>query len=77
VIDALPDFRGDCVGRWDLFDEQAKFESAHGVEARHREAAAICQTCPALAECRAWFDGLAVRHRPPGVVAGHAHRRYR
>jgi hypothetical protein len=38
-------------------------------------ALALCGHCGALQPCRAWFDGLAPRHRPEGVVAGLVHRR--
>lgn len=30
----------------------------------------ICRSCPALADCRTWFDSLRPSQRPRGVVAG-------
>lgn len=30
----------------------------------------VCGTCPALADCRRWIDGLPPHQRPAGVVAG-------
>jgi hypothetical protein len=37
-------------------------------------ALAICDACPALTACQAWFDGLPARLRPTGVVAGQVRR---
>lgn len=68
--DQLPEFDGDCAGRWSLFDEAEPDEDRTTVRFRHEAAARICRGCPALTECRAWADSLPRRHRPPGVLAG-------
>jgi hypothetical protein len=68
VIGAIPDLPGAaCRGTAPQFDED-------GDEAA---ALALCGRCSALQPCRSWFDGLAPRQRPEGVVAGLVHRRDR
>ena len=54
-----------CVGQDRLFDAADR--------ERTRQAAAVCQRCPALAECRAWAKTLPRSTRPPGVLAGRLH----
>lgn len=63
-----------CRGLSAEFDE--RHEGEHQADADHRFNAAIrvCQQCPELIRCRAWFDSLAPQDRPPGVVAGVIHR---
>lgn len=77
ALAGLPDLRGAmCVGRWDLFDadQDDADDRAWAIE----RAVEICQTCPVLAACIVYVDGLKPSQRPPGVVAGrtqHAPRR--
>ncbi|MAU81880.1 MAG: transcriptional regulator [Gordonia sp.] len=43
-----------CTDRPDLFDPQASGEKATAARARHHQAAALCDSCPSVALCRAW-----------------------
>jgi hypothetical protein len=52
-----------CKGRPSTFDVADRHDPK--IEA----AQAICRTCPALRDCRAWLDGLPRSARPCGVVA--------
>ena len=52
-----------CVGDWSIFDET---DNPEIVEYAKNQ----CQACPALAECRSWFESLKPSKRPPGTVAG-------
>ena len=70
---ALPGAR--CRGRAHLFDEPEPGEPAELVEQRHAQALGLCQHCPSVTACAAWFDALPPRQRPGGVIAGHIHRR--
>jgi hypothetical protein len=66
IIAAIPDLPGAaCRGTAPMFDED------------HDEGAALalCSHCSALQPCPAWFDALAPRERPEGVVAGLIHHR--
>lgn len=65
---ALPGAR--CRHRGALFDAAERGEDPKAVRARHNQALGLCQRCPALDGCKQWFDGLPVRKRPSGVVAG-------
>jgi WhiB family redox-sensing transcriptional regulator len=66
VLGAIPALDGAaCRGRAPEFDDDAD-ETA---------ALAVCCHCGALQSCRAWFDTLAPRERPEGVVAGVVHHR--
>jgi WhiB family transcriptional regulator, redox-sensing transcriptional regulator len=66
IVAHIPDLPGAaCHGLAPMFDPDHD-ESA---------ALALCATCSALQPCRAWFDGLAPRHRPEGVVAGAVHHK--
>jgi hypothetical protein len=38
-------------------------------QARNAQALRICQSCPALQPCSAWFESLPPKARPLGVVA--------
>lgn len=69
---ALPGAK--CRRRWWLFDEQHPNESEATAAARHTQALGLCSRCPSLDPCRAWFDALPPRERPPGVVAGRVHK---
>ncbi len=62
-----------CVGRHALFDEQHPEESAADARTRYARALTVCTGCPALNQCREWFDGLRPRDRPTGVIAGRLH----
>ena len=62
-----------CRGRPHLFDEQRPDEPADTVQARHTQALSLCNRCPALEDCRAWFATLKPRQRPGGVIAGRIH----
>ena len=53
-----------CRGRAELFDVADRHDPA--VE----RAKAVCASCPALRDCRAWLAGLPRLARPCGVVAG-------
>jgi hypothetical protein len=55
---------GRCVGEWEIFDNE------HGSAELEEYAINLCQACPALAECRSWFESLKPSKRPIGVVAG-------
>ncbi|MBY3989138.1 hypothetical protein HQO84_16715 [Rhodococcus fascians] len=46
-----------CIGRSDLFDPPGDGEPRDVVDARHRAAARVCWTCPALDACRDWATG--------------------
>lgn len=71
ILAGLPKLSGAaCVGRAEIFAPAEPDEPDEHVEYRHRHAAAICSTCPALTECREWADSLPARDRPPGVLAG-------
>ena len=65
---ALPGAR--CRGKPHLFDEAAPDEALEVVDQRHRQALALCQRCPSLDHCKAWFEGLRPSQRPAGVVGG-------
>jgi len=58
-----------CRGRHELFDADESADPDEAAE-RHARAVALCQRCPALAECRSWVDNLPPPRRPSGVVAG-------
>lgn len=54
-----------------LFDPPDGHEQHADVVRRHEAAARMCTfTCPALDECKTWFNALPPRQRPAGVVAG-------
>ncbi len=73
LVDALtgaPDLsNGRCKGRWDLWDETDLPEVVFYTTNQ-------CQTCPALAECRAWMNSLPPSKSPCGVVAGKVIRKH-
>lgn len=63
-----PDLPGArCRGRWELFDLRPGTHPHHVDLAA--EAVAICQGCPALADCRQWAATLP-RNTVTGVLAG-------
>ncbi|WP_328856360.1 WhiB family transcriptional regulator [Williamsia herbipolensis] len=71
IFDELPALPGAaCAGRPDLFDPADTRETAESVASRYRAAAAVCASCPALTQCRAWADSLNRHRRPAGVVGG-------
>lgn len=43
-----------CTGQANLFDPPSEGEPRDAVDARHRAAARLCWTCPALDACRNW-----------------------
>lgn len=61
-----PDTPTPCYGKWDLFDSTDP--------ADHREAKALCDTCPTLAACQKLLDDLLRSHNsvagPEGTWAG-------
>jgi WhiB family redox-sensing transcriptional regulator len=60
----MPDLRdGRCRGQWSIWDETD--DPALVEYAKHQ-----CLSCPALAECKDWFESLKPSHRPIGTVAG-------
>lgn len=69
----VPQLAGaNCAGQWSLFDEPEKKDPDRTdvVDSALR----LCATCPALADCRDWYDGLPLDERPTGVVAGRLRR---
>lgn len=67
--------RARCAGRHRLFDSciEGDRTGPRGAAelAEHRDAALrVCQACPELAACGAWFTTLPRSRRPLGVVAG-------
>ncbi|MED5814483.1 hypothetical protein VST63_19170 [Mycolicibacterium sp. 050232] len=56
-----------CRANPQLMDADVKGTALPTAIAR---AQAICHTCPALAPCKAWLDGLTPSLRPYGMVAG-------
>jgi hypothetical protein len=49
-----------CIGHGALFDPPGDSEPRDAVDARHRAAARVCWTCPALDACREWAAGEPV-----------------
>ncbi|MCX2965600.1 WhiB family transcriptional regulator [Gordonia aquimaris] len=43
-----------CIERPDLFDPRDRGEPLKAARARHQQAAALCDSCPSVALCRAW-----------------------
>ena len=62
----------NCAGQWSLFDEPERGDPAR--RAVVDSALRLCATCPALADCAAWYDRLPVDEKPTGVVAGRLRR---
>ena len=60
-IPELPGAR--CRGRWSVWDET---DNPEIIEYAKNQ----CQACPALAECKEWFESLKASKRPIGTVAG-------
>ncbi|WP_179273883.1 transcriptional regulator [Rhodococcoides fascians] len=46
-----------CIGHGALFDPPGDGELRDAVDTRHRAAARLCWTCPALDACRDWATG--------------------
>lgn len=66
----VPILRGSrCRGRHELFDPKSCDEPDDVAQDRHTQALRICQSCPALQPCSAWFESLPPKARPLGVVA--------
>ncbi len=59
-----------CRGKHALFDPAEPSDDHRVLDQLHREAVALCDTCPALARCRSWIESLPAHKRPTGVVAG-------
>ncbi len=55
-----------CAGRAPLFDATIHGETERQRDRRHAYALAICDTCPALHDCRASIDW----RRDDGVLGG-------
>jgi WhiB family redox-sensing transcriptional regulator len=79
LIGAIPDLQGArCVNHVELFDNAiARRRDAAGklapkseVDAARSAALRVCESCPALARCEAWLEGVRPYRRPRGVVAG-------
>ena len=67
----VPILRGArCRGRHELFDPKGCDEPDDVAQARNAQALRICQSCPALQPCSAWFESLPAKARPLGVIAG-------
>ena len=74
----LPAARCAASGQWRLFDKTVEGDrtgpgGAVELAQARTEALAECRACPELAPCRQWFDRLAPRHKPLGVIAGVIH----
>lgn len=66
ALGAIPALPGAaCRGTTPLFDDTGD----------NTAALALCRRCAARIPCREWFDTLAPRERPEGVVAGLLHHR--
>ena len=73
ALSGAPDLPGAaCINKWGLFDPEpeGRTERAADTQQRHAQAVAICESCPVLAPCRDWLNGLPRGKRPAGVVAG-------
>lgn len=71
----VPVLRGArCRGRHQLFDPQDDDEPDEVADARHLQALGLCEACPAIVDCEAWFESLPPRKRPFGVIAGQLNR---
>ncbi len=68
AVPALPGAR--CRNRHELFDLAGPDADPDNREYAQNAALALCRTCPALAGCQQWFDGLKPSQRPIGVTAG-------
>lgn len=55
-----------CIDRHELFDPAEPDEDRADAAYRHEAAAAICTSCPALAQCRDWSSTVS-----RSTVAGH------
>ena len=55
-----------------MFDIAAGGPPHHQADTQYarRRAVQLCQQCPVLHQCRAWFDSLDQSERPRGVIAG-------
>ena len=75
ALAGAPSFPGSkCRGRPHLFDEAGPGDDPDIAEARYAQALGLCQRCPALDACEAWFSALTPRKRPTGVIAGRINR---
>ena len=60
-----------CRGKTELYDRTVTMTAGPVNMRRARaEALAVCQSCPALTDCRHWLEALPEDQRPRGVVAG-------
>lgn len=78
VIDQLEEALGlapplagaHCRGRSDLFDLAEAGADHDDVAYAEQAAIRLCDSCPVLDRCSAWFDALTPSRRPLGVIAG-------
>ena len=62
-----------CRDEWALFDATISADRGRPLDAvklARIQALAVCDSCPALGDCRTWLDSLPPSQRPAGVVAG-------
>ena len=61
-----------CRDEYELFDATINGHrgSSGGLNLARIQALAVCESCPALHDCRIWYDSLRPDQRPYGVVAG-------
>lgn len=68
---ASPSFSGArCADEWQLFDLASGHGNSFEVIDARAAAIALCESCPVLQTCRAYFDSLPPRQRARGVIAG-------
>jgi WhiB family redox-sensing transcriptional regulator len=68
ALSSMPRLDGAlCRDEWELWDE---YDDPEITEYTVNQ----CLSCPALKACRAHFDALPKRKRPPGVIAGQINR---
>lgn len=71
VLGGIPRLDGAaCVGLHEAFDPPRNGEHLEDQQHRYQSALRICARCPALTDCRQWFDSLPRRQQPHGVIAG-------
>jgi WhiB family transcriptional regulator, redox-sensing transcriptional regulator len=67
-----------CRGQFRLYDRtigRSRHDSPKLTELARKQAMQTCACCPALTQCRDWFDSLLPDQRPFGVVAGQLNTR--
>jgi hypothetical protein len=68
---------GLCIGFSEVFDPPVTGGFTDDEKERVAFARSACGRCPVLEACRQWVDGLPLKRRPTGVVAGVVRRSYR